>query len=120
MAVQPVLELSAPGGQLHFDEVALAKLSTELTTAAACVAMAAIADGLGLPEIDLTELASVLTELVTALLWLGKSLLALLAADLALLSIVVSADCSELSPPWSTLTLVTSLIDFLRLLIEEQ
>ena len=102
------------------DEVALAKLSTELTTAATCVPMVAIDDALGVPDICLTELASALTELVTALLWVGKSLLALLATDLALVSIVVSADFRELTPFWRTLTLVRSLIDFLRLETDEQ
>src|SRR5215218_2086921 len=72
---------------------------TDLTTADASDAMPATCAGDGFAAIALTSLASALTDVLMALVSLAKSSLAESTSFVALLWIVLSCDCSPLSPP---------------------
>jgi len=109
----------ATQGQLHFELVASTKLLTELTTPAALVATAAICVAEGLDGSAFTALSSVSTDDVTALVWVGKSLLASLTAVVASLWIVVSCDLRALIPLLET-ELGRFLTEFSRLVRAEQ
>jgi hypothetical protein len=74
------------------------KLLTELTTLLASSPIAAIWLAEGLDGSALTAVASVSTEDFTALVWVGKSLLASFTRVVASLLIVVTCDGSELIP----------------------
>ena len=97
-------------GQLHFELDASTKLFTELTTPAASLVMVAIWAADGLDGRAVTELLSVLTEDVIALVSLGKSPLAELTSVLASLWICLSCDFKPLIP-----LLVSPLTEFWRL-----
>ena len=71
--------------QLHFDLLVSPKLLTEFTTLPASSAIAAIWLADGLDGSALTALWSMSTDVLTALVWVGKSLLAALTSDVALL-----------------------------------
>ena len=73
----------------------------------------------GLDGSALTALWSVSTDVFTALVWLGKSLLAALTSDVASLWIVVSCDFRPLIPLLEV-TLGRFLTEFLRLVRSEQ
>jgi hypothetical protein len=105
--------------QLHFDLLALTKPLTELTTLAESVVIAAICAAEGLDGSTLTALWSASTDDLTALVSLGKSLLAALTSDVASLWIVVSCDCRPLIPLLEV-TLGSPLIEFSRLVRSEQ
>src|ERR1700722_10051913 len=68
----------APKPQLHFELLASTKLLTEVATLAALVATAAIWEADGLDGSAFSALENWLTEVWRALVWLGKSLFALL------------------------------------------
>jgi hypothetical protein len=99
--------------------LAFRKLWKELTTFAAELVTAAIwlADGFALSA--LTALVSASTEDVMALVSLGKSLLAWLTTVLASVLIFAKA-ASKVLIPLLGLKLVTSLIEFSRLVRAEQ
>ena len=105
--------------QLHFDLLASTKLLTELTTLLASSAIAAIWLAEGLDGSALTALLSVSTDVFTALVWVGKSLLAALTSDVASLWIVVSCDVRPLIPLLEV-TLGRFLTELLRLVRSEQ
>jgi hypothetical protein len=84
--------------QLHFDLLASTKLLTELTTLAESAANAAIWVAEGLDGSALRALWSGSTDDFTAVVWLGKSLLAALTSDVASLSIVLACVCRPLIP----------------------
>jgi hypothetical protein len=98
------------GRQLHFESDASTKLFTELTTPAASLPTVTTWAADGLDGRAATELLSVLTEDVIALVSLGKSLLAELTSVLASLSICLSCDLMPLIP-----LLVSPLTEFWRL-----
>lgn len=105
--------------QSHFDLLALTKLLTELTTLAAPVATVAIWLAEGLAGSALTVLWSPSTEDFTALVWLGKSLLAELTSDVASLWIFVTCDFRPLMSPLEA-ALVSPLTELSRSLRSEQ
>jgi hypothetical protein len=105
--------------QLHFDLLALTKPLTELTTLAESAVIAAICAAEGLDGSTLTALWSASTDDLTALVSLGKSLLAALTSDVASLRIVVSCDCRPLIPLLEV-ALGSPLIEFSRLVRSEQ
>ena len=84
--------------QLHFDLLAFTKSWVELTTAAAPVATFAVCAADGFAGSALTELANASTEDLSALVSLGKSLLAWLTTALASVWIFVSCACKPLIP----------------------
>jgi hypothetical protein len=84
--------------QLHFDLLASEKLVTELTTLLASSPIAAIWLDEGLDGSALTAVWSASTDEVMALVWVGKSLLALLTSDVASLWIVLICDVRPLMP----------------------
>ncbi|MGB0093474.1 MAG: hypothetical protein WBP81_13225 [Solirubrobacteraceae bacterium] len=92
---------------------------TELTTLAESAAIAAIWVAEGLDGSALTALASASTDDFTALVWLGKSLLAALTSDVASLSIVFSCDVRPLIPLLEV-TLGRFLTEFSRFVRSEQ
>src|SRR4051812_35688244 len=95
---RPVSQRSptVPERQLHFDLVVSPKLLTELTTRPASAATAAICAAEGLDGSALMELSSVSTDDFTAVLSVGKSLLAEPASDVASLLIAVICDVRPL------------------------
>jgi hypothetical protein len=112
-------EVGEAQDQLHFDLLASRKLWNELTTFAAELATVAIWLGEGFAVSALTALVSASTEDLMALVSLGKSLLAWLTTVLAsVLSFVKAA--SKALIPLLGLKLVTSLIEFSRLVRVEQ
>ena len=105
--------------QLHFDLLASPKVLTAPTTLVALLAIAAtwVADGLAGSAV--TALWSAVTDDFTALVWLGKSLLAELTSDVASLWIFVTCDFRPLmSPPEAAL--VSPLTEFSGSLRSEQ
>ena len=92
---------------------------TEFTTLVASLAIVAICPAEGLDGSALTALSGASTDDLTALVWLGKSLLAELTSALASLWIVLSCDCKPLIP-LLTFKLVSPLIEFSRLVRSEQ
>ena len=108
-----------PRAQLHFDLLLSVKLLTELTTLLASSPIAAswVAEGLG--GSALTALWSAATDDFTALVWVGKSLLAELTSFVASLLIVVSCDVRPLIPLLET-ELGRFLTEFSRLVRSEQ
>ena len=76
--------------QLHFDLLVSTKLLTELTTLPASSAIAAIWLADGLDGSALTALSSVSTDVFTALVSDGKSLLAAFTSDVASFLMVVT------------------------------
>jgi hypothetical protein len=105
--------------QLHFDLLASEKLLTDLTTLAASAATAAICVDDGLDGSACTALESVSTDDFTALVWVGKSLLAELTSDVASLLIVVICDVRP-PTPLLEVTLGRSLTEFWRSVRSEQ
>jgi hypothetical protein len=105
---------SAPLRQSHFELVAFVKLWTALTTLDASVAIAATCDADGLDDSALMSVESALTDVLIALVSLGKSLLAESISVVALLWIVLSCDWSPLRPPDSD-RLAMSLTELSRL-----
>ena len=105
--------------QPHFDVLASLKLLTELTTAVALLAIAAIWAADGLAGSAVTALWSAATDDLTALVWLGKSLLAELTSDVASLWIFGTCDFSPLMSALEA-ALVSPLTEFSRLLLSEQ
>jgi len=105
--------------QLHFDLLASVKLLTELTTLLASRPIAASWVAEGLDGSALTALASVSTDDFTALVWVGKSLLAELTRVVASLLIVVSCDFRLLIPLLET-ELGRFLTEFSRFARSEQ
>ena len=105
--------------QLHFDLLASTKLLKELTTFAAALATVAIWLGEGFVFSALTALVSASTEDLMALVSFGKSPLAWLTTVLASVLIFVNAASKALIPLLG-LKLVTSLIEFSRLVRAEQ
>jgi hypothetical protein len=95
------------------------KLLTELTTLAASVAIVAIWAAEGLAGSALTALWSAATDDFTALVWLGKSLLAELTSAVASLWIFVACDFRPLMSPLEA-ALVSPLTELSRLLRSEQ
>jgi len=95
------------------------KLLTELTTLPASEAIAAICVADGLDGSAFTALSSVSTDDFTALVSVGKSLLAALTTDVASLVIFVSCACRPLRPLLA-LRLVSPLIEFSRLVRSAQ
>jgi hypothetical protein len=108
-----------PRNQLHFDLLASTKLLKELTTFPAALTTVAIWLAEGFAVSALTALVSASTEDVMALVSLGKSLLAWLTTALASVLMFVNAACKALIPLLG-LKLVTSLIEFSRLVRAEQ
>ena len=100
-------------GQLHVELLASTKLLTELATLAAFLPTVAISAREGLDGRAVSELLSVSTDEVMALVSLGKSLLAELTTVVALLWIVPICD---FRPPTPLLvsTLVSPLTEFWR------
>ena len=90
------------------------KLLTELTTLAESLVTVAICAADGLGDKAATELLSVSTDEVMALVWLGKSLPAELTSALASLWIVLSCDFRPLTP-LLVIELVRPLTEFCRL-----
>ena len=91
-----------------------------VATAAALLAVWAIADGVGLLPSCFAELESALTELCSAAVSFGKSLLALLTTALASFSTCVRADFKALVPLLNTPVVGTAWIELLRLATAEQ
>jgi hypothetical protein len=85
--------------QPHEELAASEKLLTVLSTLAASTATAAICDADGLGGNAFTAPASVLTEVVIALVWLGKSDFAELTSVVASVLMVLTCDDSELTSP---------------------
>lgn len=100
--------------QLHFDLLAFVNALTELTTLAASVESDTISDAEGLGGSDVTALLSELTDVFTALVSFGKSLLAEATTAAASLSIAESCDFTPLTSLLA-LRLVKPLMDFSRL-----
>lgn len=105
--------------QLHFDLLVLTKLCTELTTLPAATPIAAIWVAEGLDGSALTAVWRASTDDFTALVWVGKSLLASLTSVVASLSIVVSCDFRPLIP-LLVMELGRFLTEFSRLVRAEQ
>ena len=112
-------EFGEASNQLHFDLLASTKFLNELTTFAAALTTVAIWLGEGFGVSALTALVSASTEELMALVSLGKSLLAWLTTVLASVLIFVNAVSKALIPLLG-LKLVTSLIEFSRLVRAEQ
>jgi hypothetical protein len=96
------------------------KLSAAVTTADTCPASAArvAADGDPVKPSSVDESES--TELLSALVSVGKSLLAELITVLASFSILLKADFSALVPFAITFVLGSALTEFSRLVTDEQ
>jgi hypothetical protein len=105
--------------QLHFDLLASTKLWKELTTVVAALVTVAILLAEGFVLSSLTALVRESTEDLIALVSLGKSFLASLTTVLASALIFVKAVC-RVPSPLVGLKLVTSLIEFSRLVRAEQ
>ena len=95
------------------------KLLTELTTLAASAVTVAICAAEGLDDRAATEPLSASTDVVMALVWLGKSLLAELTSVVASLWIVVTCDFKPLIPLLAV-KLVSPLMELLRLVRSAQ
>jgi hypothetical protein len=104
-----------PGGHPHCELVASVKLFTELFTLDASWTTVAIAAAEGLDDRAATELFSVSTDEVMALVWLGKSLLAELTSVVAALWTIWTCDFQALTPLLAV-KLVSPLTAFWRLL----
>jgi hypothetical protein len=100
--------------QPHFELVALVKLLTELTTFFASVATVAICAADTFDDSPLTAPSSAWTDDVTALVWLGKSLLAELPSAAASLWIFLRFASRPLIPLLGV-GLVRPLTEFWRL-----
>jgi hypothetical protein len=107
--------MSRPSGQPHCELVASVKLFTELAMLAPSLVTGAIAAAEGLDDRAATELFSVLTDEVMALVWLGKSLLAEFTSAVAALWTVWTCAFQALTPPL-TVKWVSPLTAFWRLL----
>lgn len=105
---------TAAGSQPQLDAVAFVKFFTELTTFDASLVTVAICCAEGLEGSAETEVLSALTDEVIALVWVGKSLLAELAAALALVWILSTCDFRLLTSRLEA-ELVSSFTEFWRL-----
>ncbi len=106
-------------GQLHLELLALTKLWTELTRLAAALVTVEIWAAEGLDVSPATELLSVFSDDVMALVWLGKSPLAELTSLVALLCTAASCDFRPLTP-LLVFRLVSPLTEFSRLVRSAQ
>ena len=95
------------------------KLLTDVTTLAASWATVASCADVGLDGSDLTVVCSASTDVLIALVWLGKSLLAELTTLVVSLWIFVSCDCSPLIPLLA-FRFSSPLTEFCRLVRSEQ
>ena len=99
--------------------VASTKLLKELTTLLAAPVTVAMLLGEGFVSSALMAVVSESTEVLIALVWLGKSLLAWLTTVLASVWIFLNWACNALIPLLG-LKLVAALIEFSRLVRAEQ